>query len=43
MISLEEAQGRSVEPEEFRIMIESDAKKMGAHPGGQDRMAPPQR
>ena len=39
LISLEEAQGRSVEPEEFRMMIESDAKKSG----GQDRAGSSQR
>src|SRR5580658_1030224 len=39
MISLEEAQGRSVEPEEFRLMIDSDAKK-NTHPSAQHRMNP---
>src|SRR5580693_3057608 len=34
MISLEEAQGRSVEPEEFRLMIDSDAKR-NPHGGAQ--------
>ena len=39
LVSLEEAQGRSVEPEEFRTMIDSD--KRNAHPSGQHRVAPP--
>ncbi len=39
MISLEEAQGRSVEPEEFRLMIESDAKRNASHP---ERAASPE-
>jgi twitching motility protein PilT len=43
MISLEEAQGRSVEPDEFRMMVESDAKKNPGHPSGQHRIAPPNR
>src|SRR5580704_10607420 len=36
MISLEEAMGRRVEPEELRVMIESDAKR-NPHPSGQHR------
>jgi twitching motility protein PilT len=39
MISLEEAQGRTVEPDEFRMMVDGAAKPM-AHPSGQHR-APP--
>ena len=35
MISLEEAQGRTVEPDEFRMMIDNAAAKAGAHPSGQ--------
>jgi twitching motility protein PilT len=41
LVSLEEASGRSVEPEEFRTMIESDAKRSGSHPSGQHRVVPP--
>ena len=40
LVSLEEAQGRSVEPEEFRTMIDSDAKR-GSHGSGQHRVVPP--
>jgi len=42
MISLEEAQGRTVEPEEFRMMVDGAAKQQG-HPSGQHRAAGPQR
>jgi twitching motility protein PilT len=34
MISLEEAQGRTVEPDEFRMMIDNAAAKAGGHPSG---------
>ena len=34
MISLEEAQGRTVEPDELRMMIDNAAAKAGAHPSG---------
>jgi twitching motility protein PilT len=39
MIALDEAMGRSVEPEEFRVMVDSDARRGGGHPG-QDRTQP---
>jgi len=43
LVSLEEATGRSVEPEEFRSMIEVDAKRSGSHGSGQHRVQPPNR
>jgi twitching motility protein PilT len=39
VVSLEEAQGRSVEPEELRLMIESDAKR-NPLPSGPQRTGP---
>ena len=41
LVSLEEAMGRSVEPEEFRTMIDSDAKRSSTHGSGAHRMPSP--
>jgi twitching motility protein PilT len=41
LVSLEEAMGRSVEPEEFRTMIDSDAKRTSSHGSGAHRMPSP--
>jgi twitching motility protein PilT len=41
LVSLEEAMGRSVEPEEFRTMIDSDAKRTSTHGSGAHRMPSP--
>jgi twitching motility protein PilT len=41
LVSLEEAMGRSVEPEEFRMMIDTDAKRSSSHGSGQHRVVPP--
>jgi twitching motility protein PilT len=41
LVSLEEAMGRSVEPEEFRTMIDSDAKRASTHGSGAHRMPSP--